>query len=200
MTDEGERAESLTPYRGNPARGTLGLDYNRGTTATESEMSKVHAKGSNLFSDAASSTIATDLESRLRELERNIAVAHEFIKLADESYSQVRHEWTLLQNDTSSTKKTAEIPAFSPSTKSDDEDTFQDIPSFKEKKSHPSKDKSFKSFGSSSSSHTPSLGSKAESTKQKETTEPAEAKSSEPQAKESKTGRHKKGKGSNSKN
>ncbi len=39
------------------------------------------------------------MESRLKELERNIAVARQFIKLADETYSQVRHEWDLLQQD-----------------------------------------------------------------------------------------------------
>jgi len=32
----------------------------------------------------------------LRDLEKNIAVAREFIKLADESYSELRHKWNLL--------------------------------------------------------------------------------------------------------
>ena len=161
-------------------------------------MSKVHNKENSLFSDIASTTIAGQLGSRLRELERNIAVAHEFIKLADESYNQVKHEWELLHNDKPSTKKTSEFPSYSPQTQHDDEDTFEDIPSFKDKKTHGPHEKSFKSFGSTSS-HTPSLGAKPETTKKKETLEPAEAKTSEPEPKESKTSRHKKSKSSNSK-
>src|SRR5216683_3168695 len=62
-------------------------------------MSKVQGRDANLFSDLASTTIAGQLESRLKELERNIAVARQFIKLADECYSQVKHEWELLQQD-----------------------------------------------------------------------------------------------------
>jgi len=161
-------------------------------------MSKIHRKENTLLNDIATTTIAGQLESRLKELERNIAVAHEFIKLADESYNQVKHEWELLHNDKPSTKKTSEFPSYSPQTQHDDEDTFEDIPSFKDKKTHGPHEKSFKSFGSTSS-HTPSLGAKPETTKKKETLEPAEAKTSEPEPKESKTSRHKKSKSSNSK-
>ncbi len=46
-------------------------------------------------------SIAGELESRLRDLERNIAVAKQFIKLADDSYSEVRREWNILQQDIS---------------------------------------------------------------------------------------------------
>jgi hypothetical protein len=35
----------------------------------------------------------------LKELERNIAVARQFIGMADECYSKVKHEWELLQQD-----------------------------------------------------------------------------------------------------
>ncbi len=156
-------------------------------------MSKVHSKENSLFNDIASSSIAGQLESKLRELERNLAVAHEFIKLADESYNQVKHEWVLLQTDKPTTKNTSEFPSFSPESHHEDEDTFEDISSFKAKKSHGTHEKSFKSFGSTS--HTPSLGAKPETAKKKESPESAETKTPEPEQKESKTPRHKKGKG-----
>lgn len=35
----------------------------------------------------------------MRDLEKNIAVAREFIKLADESYSELRHKWNLLHEE-----------------------------------------------------------------------------------------------------
>ena len=163
-------------------------------------MSKTHNKENGLFSDIASTTIAGQLESRLRELERNIAVAHEFIKLADESYNQVKHEWELLHDDKPPSKKTSEFPSFSPPTQHDDEDTFEDIPTFKDKKTHTSHEKPPKSFGSGTS-HTPSLGAKPEtSNKKKENAESSEAKTPEPERKASKTPRIKKVKGSNPKN
>ncbi len=163
-------------------------------------MSKVHNKENSLFSDIASTTIAGQLGSRLRELERNIAVAHEFIKLADESYNQVKHEWELLHNDNPSSKKTSEFPSYSPPSQHDEEDKFEDIPSFKDKKTHSAHEKSLKSFGSTTS-HAPSLGAKPETTdKKKENEESSEAKTPEPELKASKIPRHKKGKGSSSKN
>ena len=163
-------------------------------------MSKTHSKENSLFSDIASTTIAGQLESRLRELERNIAVAHEFIKLADESYNRVKHEWELLQTDKLSSKKISEFPSFSPPSQHDDEDTFEDIPSFKDKKTHSSHEKSFKSF-SPTASHAPSLGAKPETlNKKKEDVESSETKTPEPELKASKIPRHKKGKGSSSKN
>ena len=162
-------------------------------------MSKVHSKDNSLFNDIASTTIAGQLESRLRELERNIAVAHEFIKLADESYNQVKHEWELLHNDKPSSKKTSEFPHPSPPSQHDEEDIFEDIPSFKDKKARTSLEKSSKSLGSATS-HTPSLGAKPEMlNKKKENAESGEAKTPEPEQKASKTPRHKKAKGSNSK-
>src|SRR5438132_10139256 len=61
-------------------------------------MSKLQASDNSL-SDIANTTLANQLESRLKELERNIAVARQFIGMADECYSKVKHEWELLQQD-----------------------------------------------------------------------------------------------------
>src|SRR5437660_9012041 len=61
-------------------------------------MSKLQASESSLV-DIANTTLANQLESRLKELERNIAVARQFIGMADECYSKVKHEWELLQQD-----------------------------------------------------------------------------------------------------
>ena len=61
-------------------------------------MSKIQASESSLV-DIANTTLANQLESRLKELERNIAVARQFIGMADECYSKVKHEWELLQQD-----------------------------------------------------------------------------------------------------
>jgi predicted nuclease with TOPRIM domain len=62
-------------------------------------MSKVQEKEATLLNNLSSSEIANDLDSRLRDLEKNIAVAREFIKLADESYSELRHQWNLLHEE-----------------------------------------------------------------------------------------------------
>src|SRR2546426_83364 len=62
-------------------------------------MSKVQAKEATLLSNLSGSEIANELDSRLRDLEKNIAVAREFIKLADESYSELRHKWNLLHEE-----------------------------------------------------------------------------------------------------
>ena len=51
------------------------------------------------FPDSLVSETASEVDSRLRELEKNIAVAREFIKLADESYTELRHKWNLLQQE-----------------------------------------------------------------------------------------------------
>src|SRR5207245_10989442 len=61
-------------------------------------MSKLQASDNSLV-DIANTTLANQLESRLKELERNIAVARQFIGMADECYSKVKHEWELLQQD-----------------------------------------------------------------------------------------------------
>ena len=61
-------------------------------------MSKLQV-GDNSLVDIANMTLANQLESRLKELERNIAVARQFIGMADECYSKVKHEWELLQQD-----------------------------------------------------------------------------------------------------
>src|SRR5437660_3720621 len=62
-------------------------------------MSNVQEKESTLLNNLSSTEIANELDSRLRDLEKNIAVAREFIKLADESYSELRHKWNLLQEE-----------------------------------------------------------------------------------------------------
>ena len=62
-------------------------------------MSKAQGKDRGLFGDLANLDLAEELESRLHDLERNIAVARQFIKLADESYSAVRQKWTLIRQD-----------------------------------------------------------------------------------------------------
>ena len=62
-------------------------------------MSKVQGKDANLLNNLTGTGIANELDSRLRDLEKNIAVAREFIKLADESYSELRHKWNLLQEE-----------------------------------------------------------------------------------------------------
>src|SRR2546425_513868 len=61
-------------------------------------MSKLQVNDNSLI-DIANTTLANQLESRLKELERNIAVARQFIGMADECYSKVKHEWELLQQD-----------------------------------------------------------------------------------------------------
>jgi hypothetical protein len=61
-------------------------------------MSKLQVSDNSLV-DIANTTLANQLESRLKELERNIAVARQFIGMADECYSKVKHEWELLQQD-----------------------------------------------------------------------------------------------------
>ncbi len=135
----------------------------------------------------------------MKELERNIAVAHQFIKLADECYSQVRHEWELLQHD-QPTKKTSEFSQQTTFAEHSDEDTFEEIPSFREKKPHNSHDKTFKTF-SSASIHSPSLGAKPETLKKKDSENSVETKTPESQSqqKESKGNRHRKGKNQASK-
>ena len=52
-----------------------------------------------MLSNLSGSEIANELDSRLRDLEKNIAFAREFIKLADESYSELRHNWNLLHEE-----------------------------------------------------------------------------------------------------
>ncbi len=62
-------------------------------------MSKVQERETGILNSLTHTGIAEELESRLRDLERNIAVAREFIKLADESYSELRHKWNILQQE-----------------------------------------------------------------------------------------------------
>src|SRR5213594_1612325 len=76
-------------------------------------MSKLQVS-ENSLTDIANTTLANQLESRLKELERNIAVARQFIGMADECYSKVKHEWELLQQDigvkNATTNQTPHIP------------------------------------------------------------------------------------------
>jgi len=60
-----------------------------------------------LLSNLSGSEIANELDSRLRDLEKNIAVAREFIKLADESYSELRHNWNLLHEEVRNKSETS---------------------------------------------------------------------------------------------
>jgi hypothetical protein len=69
-------------------------------------MSKVQGKDANLLSNLSGSEIANELDTRLRDLEKNIAVAREFIILADESYSELRHKWNLLHEEVSNKRPT----------------------------------------------------------------------------------------------
>jgi hypothetical protein len=69
-------------------------------------MSKVQEKESTLLTNLSGTEIANELDSRLRDLEKNIAVAREFIKLADESYSEFRHKWNLLHEEVRNESRT----------------------------------------------------------------------------------------------
>jgi hypothetical protein len=69
-------------------------------------MSKVQGKDATLLNNLSGTEIANELDSRLRDLEKNIAVAREFIKLADESYSELRHKWNLLHEEVSNKPQT----------------------------------------------------------------------------------------------
>ena len=163
-------------------------------------MSKVHGRDASLYSDIASTTIAGQLESRMKELERNIAVARQFIKLADECYGQVKHEWELLQQD-ARPRPTRAVPEFSqssPSLEQSEQDFFEEISTFKEKKPHPSRNKTGKVSGPTTP-HTPSLGAKPETPKRKDNEASSENKASETPQKESRSSRHKKGKTQGSK-
>ncbi len=71
-------------------------------------MSKVQGKDTTLFNNLSSTEIANELDSRLRDLEKNIAVAREFIKLADDSYSELRHKWNLLTEEVRNKPQTHE--------------------------------------------------------------------------------------------
>ena len=78
-------------------------------------MSKLQVSDNSL-TDIANTTLANQLESRLKELERNIAVARQFIGMADECYSKVKHEWELLQQDIGVKNATAHQTRYLPST------------------------------------------------------------------------------------
>ncbi|HEX9197805.1 MAG TPA: hypothetical protein VF906_08425 [Candidatus Bathyarchaeia archaeon] len=71
-------------------------------------MSKVQGKETTLLNNLSGTEIANELDSRLRDLEKNIAVAREFIKLADESYSELRHKWNLLTEEVRNKPQTHE--------------------------------------------------------------------------------------------
>src|SRR5438876_4261834 len=85
-------------------------------------MSKLQVSDSSLV-DIANATLANQLESRLKELERNIAVARQFIGMADECYSKVKHEWELLQQDIGVMNTTASQTRQPPPTKESTDET-----------------------------------------------------------------------------
>src|SRR5437899_12417676 len=70
-------------------------------------MSKVQEKESTLLNNLSSTEIANELDSRLRHLEKNIAVAREFMKLPDASYSELRHKWNLLHEEVGNKSETS---------------------------------------------------------------------------------------------
>ena len=99
-------------------------------------MSKLQSSESSL-SDIANTTLANQLESRLKELERNIAVARQFIGMADECYSKVKHEWELLQQDIGIKNATAHqtrLPS-SPEDRTDESETKETVRSEKKGRS-----------------------------------------------------------------
>ena len=67
--------------------------------SVESLMSRVQGKNADILNNLTETGIANELDSHLRDLEKNIAVAREFIKLADESYTELRHKWNLIQEE-----------------------------------------------------------------------------------------------------
>src|SRR5712692_10999348 len=117
-------------------------------------MSKTQERDSNLFSDLANTTIAGELESRLRELERNIAVARQFIKLADETYTQVRREWEILQEGVRSRKTETTTASYARNTVKHDLDTREETETRRTTKTHPGKDSNDKASTSLWKTHT----------------------------------------------
>src|SRR5438132_5430541 len=69
-------------------------------------MRTIQEKESTLINNLSGTEIGNQLDSRLRDLEKNIAVAREFIKLADESYSELRHKWNLLHEEVGNKSET----------------------------------------------------------------------------------------------
>src|SRR5438093_11578526 len=93
-----EQKAGLRRDPGHIALGTSGLDGRSEELFGDYIMSKLQVS-ENSLTYTADTTLANELESRLKELERNIAVARQFIGMADECYSKVKHEWELLQQD-----------------------------------------------------------------------------------------------------
>jgi hypothetical protein len=117
-------------------------------------MSKTQERDSNLFSDLANTTIAGELESRLRELERNIAVARQFIKLADETYTQVRREWEILQEGVRSRKTETTTSSYSRNSEKHDLDTIEETKTPRTTKTHNSRETNTKASASPWKTHT----------------------------------------------
>src|SRR2546426_6392798 len=112
-----------------------------GERSFDTEMSKLQTRETSAFSDIANTTLADQVESRLKELERNIAVARQFIKLADECSSQVRHEWDLLQQDIRpASSKTNASHIFTEYPKKHTTTPHSDVFPTKEKTKHQSED------------------------------------------------------------
>ena len=123
-----EQKAVLRRYPGHIALGTSGLDGRSEELFGDYIMSKLQVS-ENSLTDIANTTLANQLESRLKELERNIAVARQFIGMADECYSKVKHEWELLQQDigvkNAATNQTRYLPSTEERT---DEPEIKDTP------------------------------------------------------------------------
>lgn len=96
-------------------------------------MSKVQGREMDLLNNLANRDVADELETRFRELERNIAVAREFIKLADESYSELRHKWNLLQQDMRGETEAEPREQTTPKKKMEERKRVPELPKAREK-------------------------------------------------------------------
>ncbi len=126
-------------------------------------MSKTQERDTNLFSDLANTTIAGELESRLRELERNIAVARQFIKLADETYTQVRREWEILQEGVRSRKTETNTASHTRNTDKHDLDTLEETETPRTTKTRTSRDANSKASTTLWKTHTSQHATKTSS-------------------------------------
>jgi len=124
-------------------------------------LSRIQEKESGLLNNLSSSEIANELDSRLRDLEKNLSVAREFIKLADESYSELRHKWNLLQEEARNKPQTF-------STKEEtmtDEKTDTTTGKRQHSRNKPKASASATGMGETSSMNTPNLEARSHKTK-----------------------------------
>lgn len=127
-------------------------------------MSKVQGKDSDLLNNLTDTGIASELDSRLRDLEKNIAVAREFIKLADESYSELRHKWNLIQEEARNKSATQrDETSIAPSKKKASQSSKKEAQEMEEKESKTEElgFKDFEEFTKSEPSRSPSKHGKS---------------------------------------